>query len=339
MKTCFIICWFGNLPDYFPVWAKTCSYNKDFDFLIFTDAQVRYNLPPNIKHIKFTLKELLKRIENKVFSPTKLTKPYRVCDFRPMYGIIFANELAGYDFWGYCDIDVVFGDLSKFLSAQDFQRDAILNGGHFTLIRNCDSMNELYKKDGALFSYKTVASKEAIYAFDETTGIHRIARRNKVNARYGIPYIEALSKYTQLRSRMSAKNPDTQAFYWEDGCLYRVKEEDNHCFYQEIAYIHLQKRELGILDETLVKANSFWVTPKGFVTKVYYGKPNSEDISKFNPDEGEEKRRKEKNRYNKNKIITILKRNPFQIYVRIRQQFAGINGEDGTGEEQVWIEY
>jgi len=30
-------------------------------------------------------------------------------------GLIFEDYVAGYDFWGHCDLDVVWGDIRKFL--------------------------------------------------------------------------------------------------------------------------------------------------------------------------------------------------------------------------------
>lgn len=339
MKICFIICWFGKLPDYFSVWMKTCRYNPNIEFMVFTDAVTNKELPKNIKLIRFTMPMLKERIKKIVIDGARISEAYRVCDFRPMYGKLFHEELKGYDFWGYCDLDVVFGDIEHILVEKDLNKDAIFNYGHFTLIKNSTRMNELYKEKGALFNYKTVSKHEAIFAFDETTGIQRIARYNNIDARYGIPYIETETKYTQLRSRMDAINPDKQVYYWENGKLYRAKLENGEMFYQEIAYMHLQKRKLDICDECVVESNSFWITPYGFTTKNYLGKPKEEDFDKYNHDDGAKVRVKEEKIYKKNKIKTILKRNPFQIYVRIKQQFAGINSGDSSREELPWIRY
>lgn len=38
MKVCFIIPYFGKLPDYFRVFLKSCSYNKRFQWLLVTDS-------------------------------------------------------------------------------------------------------------------------------------------------------------------------------------------------------------------------------------------------------------------------------------------------------------
>src|SRR5947207_1808436 len=33
------------------------------------------------------------------------------CDFRPVYGDLFLDRYDGYDWWGWCDLDMLFGDL------------------------------------------------------------------------------------------------------------------------------------------------------------------------------------------------------------------------------------
>lgn len=338
-KCCFIVCWFGCLPEYFAVWVKTCSYNLNFDFLLFTDANVKTALPDNIKVIEFKQSDFLNRVKKKVIKEASLIEAYRVCDFRPMYGVIFDKELSGYDYWGYCDVDIVFGDLKKFLMQNDSKNEAIFSGGHFTLMKNNGRINNLYKDEGALFDYKMVARKEAVFAFDEKTGIQRIARHQNIKAIYGIPYIETEIKYTQLISRLDVSNPNKQLFYWEKGKLYRAKLKNGEIYYQEIAYMHLQKRKLTILNDRVITGDAFWIVPQGFAPKDYLGKPCIDSFDKYNHDDGVEVRAKEERTYKRNKIKAILKRTPFQIYVRIKQQFAGINSDDGSRKELPWIKY
>ena len=49
---------------------------------------------------------------------------------------MFADELAGYDFWGHCDLDVVFGRVRDHLPAEAFEADKVLVQGNFALYRN-----------------------------------------------------------------------------------------------------------------------------------------------------------------------------------------------------------
>lgn len=335
-KKCFIICWFGKLPSYLPIWVKSCSYNPEYDFLIFSDSSIKFELPPNVKLIPFSLDEFRKRFYNAHEFMPSIKKAYRICDFRPAYGVIFFEELKDYDYWGYCDIDIVFGNIASFLSDDRlYDFEAVFNAGHFTLVKNNAKMNHLYKKSGSLFDYKFVMMHDGIFAFDETTGIKRIAKENGINALYSIPYFETEIKYHQLRSRLDDVNPDRQCFYWEKGELYRVKCE-NGLQYQKYCYIHLQKRNIKILDNYDEYEDSFWITPDGFIRKNYYGFCKVEDIDKYNTFEGLDELKRQEVQYRKKKIIDILKRNFLQVFIRIKQGLNGINSGDGSRREMKW---
>ena len=336
-RICLIVCWFGKLPEYMPAWIKSCSYNKEIDFILITDDDYPYHYSQNIIHIPFSKDMFIRRVKQRLISNPSFEVSYRLCDYRPMYGVIFREELERYDYWGYCDIDVIFGRLSHFLPVDDiYSYEAIFNGGHFTLIQNREKMNKLFMSDGALFDYKTVMKKHAVFAFDEMTGIQRIAKHNEIKAKYGIPYIETEIKYKQLRSRLDSSNPDHQAYYWEKGDLIRVKTENDTVFFQEIPYIHLQKRKIKLLDDTVIDSDSFWITPGGYRTKINKGLPSVSEIDKANPYEGERALVRQEKEYKKMKICQILRRTPFQIYVRLKQQKAGINSGDGARSEMEW---
>ena len=340
MKKCFIICWFGKLPNYFEIWLKTCAYNQSFDFLIMTDNEIELTLPYNVKKISFSLKEFVCRVKNILNCNVSMKKAYRICDFRPLYGEVFKEELQEYDFWGYCDVDVIFGKLNDYITDSMLNEyEAIFNCGHLTLLKNIDRINQLYKEKGSAFSFDTVSSHDAIFAFDERTGIQRIAAQNNIRAQYLIPYIEAEIKYHQLRSRLDKTNPDYQAYYWEKGNLFRVKLENDQIYYQKQAYIHLQKRKIEIDLSKGAIGDSFWITPEGYVNKPYLGQPSPEDIMKTNPYEGKKALRYQSLQYMNKKIISILKRTPYQIYVRLVQAKYGINGKVGSLEERPWERY
>ena len=340
IKVAFVICWFGKLPSYLPIWLKSCKWNPNYTFLLLTDNKPNYPFPDNVRYIPYTKVRFLDKVKASLKVSPNLIGSYRLCDFRPMYGVILRDELKDYDFWGYCDVDLVFGDISCYVGSDILSSyDTVFNGGHFTLFHNNVEMNNLYRQKGALFDYRAVSTKNATFAFDETTGIQRIARINHVNALFGVPYVEADSRYSQLRSRMERTNPNIQAYYWEDGKLYRVKYENKYIWYQNLAYIHLQKRKIHILDENVAQSNSFWITPQGFISKEKKGMPSIDDICKYNPYLGKDILEIEEKQYKKLKINSLLNRSLFQVYVRVRQQLAGINAGDGASEEREWIKF
>ena len=98
-KCCFIIPYFGKLPNYFPVFLKTCAFNKDYDWLIFSDDCSKYELPINVKIINLEFVDLKEKIKNKFKDfEIDLSYPYKLCDYKPAYGYIFEEYLKIYLF-------------------------------------------------------------------------------------------------------------------------------------------------------------------------------------------------------------------------------------------------
>ena len=52
-KTVIIGVYFGKFPEYFDLWLKSAEYNRNVDFLIFTDQKMKVNIQ-NIKFIELT---------------------------------------------------------------------------------------------------------------------------------------------------------------------------------------------------------------------------------------------------------------------------------------------
>ena len=66
MKITLINCYFGILPNYFPLWLQSCGANPKVDFLFVTDSVMdTYDVPVNVHVIHKKWEELLKIIETK----------------------------------------------------------------------------------------------------------------------------------------------------------------------------------------------------------------------------------------------------------------------------------
>ncbi len=63
-----IVCWMGALPEYFPLWLKSCECNPNIDFLIYSDQRA-VDLPSNVKMIPATLESIRTKIADKVDLP------------------------------------------------------------------------------------------------------------------------------------------------------------------------------------------------------------------------------------------------------------------------------
>lgn len=132
MKSIIVILpYFGKLPNMFPFWLESCKLNTTVDFLIATDQDIKCDAS-NIKVLSTSLSDIKKRLERVLGMQVWLEKPYKLCDFKPLYGEIFSNYVDGYDFWGYCDCDLIFGDIRKFLTEELLStKDYLLGMGHF----------------------------------------------------------------------------------------------------------------------------------------------------------------------------------------------------------------
>lgn len=141
-----IIPYFGKFNNFFPFFLESCKNNSSVNWLIVTDDRTKYNYPPNIKVIYMTFAQLKNKIEDCFPFKISLEKPYKLCDYKPAYGMIFNDEIQGYDFWGYCDNDLIFGDIRSFLTEEILRdREKVLSRGHLSLYRNNPRMNSFFQ--------------------------------------------------------------------------------------------------------------------------------------------------------------------------------------------------
>ncbi len=112
---CLIHVFFGKKTSWFDLFVRSCSYNNSIDFILFTDiSDICYSYS-NVRVIDFSLAEF----KNLVFKNTGITPlfsdPYKVCDFKPMFGKLFEDYLRKYDYWGYIDNDLLLGNVQSYL--------------------------------------------------------------------------------------------------------------------------------------------------------------------------------------------------------------------------------
>lgn len=278
MKITLINCYFGKLPNYFPLWLQSCGANHKVDFLFVTDSVMDgYDVPVNVHVIHKKWEELLKIIEAKFPFKIAIDSPYKLTDFKPAYGYIFEEELSDSDYWGYCDIDLVFGDILKFIEPRiEEGYKKIYRLGHLTILENTSEMIHLFEKEGGAFKYTEVFSNKEFYSFDEHAGLMSIARKQGVKEYYR----EEMADISCRIKRMTAsrqKNYDHQVFYYENGSVYRAFVDNGNIQKEEFIYIHFQKRKFQI--QSIGK--SFYILGDMVVDKMAEGIPLLDDINTY----------------------------------------------------------
>jgi hypothetical protein len=148
---CFVIPYFGSWPFWMPFFLESCRRNQDIDWHFFSDCGQPDDLPHNVRIQSVRYEDYLVHISDKLRINFRSSHPYKLCDIRPAYGFIHEDILKGYDFWGFGDIDLIYGKLRDFFSEELLQHDLISNharriSGHLCLIRNTPHMNSLFER-------------------------------------------------------------------------------------------------------------------------------------------------------------------------------------------------
>lgn len=284
-----IVIYFGKLPPYFPLWVKSCAYNPDVDFLFFTDCALS-NLPQNVFQYQMTLEELKKRASGIVGFEVSMGTAYKVCDYRPMFGELFQDYLTEYEYWGHCDIDLIFGDLQYFFDKYDLRQYDRFNAlGHLSLYRNDKEINRRYRREGGL-DYREVFTTEKHCYFEEYQGMTAIYLKNQFPFFTGQIYADVSSIYKRYRIvdiyklDEKAKNYPNQVFFWEDGKCYRSYYDENQLRSEEYLYIHFKQRGDLPMEKNVQDSTAFYITRFGFFKKE--GEPTRKLMQKYNPYQG-----------------------------------------------------
>jgi hypothetical protein len=147
-RIAFVLPYFGQWPAWFEAFLVSCSSNPGVDWLIFTDCNVPEHHPRNVIFRKMELGELARLGSERLGRKIEIRDPYKACDWKPFYGHIFAEYLAAYDFWGHCDMDVIWGDIASHFSDDMLKRYDVLTPsssgviGHCTIYRNTPELTD-----------------------------------------------------------------------------------------------------------------------------------------------------------------------------------------------------
>ena len=272
---CVLTAYFGTFPHYFCLWLKTCERNSQIDFFVFSDATYKDRLPDNVKIIPMTLARMKQLACKHMQMEVSLERPYKCCDYKPLYGTIFKEYICGYEYWGHCDIDLMFGDIYSFLVKNDYRKyDKFLPLGHLCFYRNTEKVNAYYKLPGSKNGdYNEVFTTDASFWFDELGGIQQIYMTNNLPNFTKRLFADISHRHrrftlsTQCSLSEKDKNYRHQVFFWEDGKVYRTYIQHGHMFSEEYMYIHFKKRPNFEVNFDVDKVNSFFITSKGFIPK------------------------------------------------------------------------
>jgi len=279
-RIAFVIPYFGPFPAWMDYFIASCRKNESVDFFIFSDNEKPAGWPENIHYYTIDFQGYKNIVSDKLGINFDPDNAYKLCDIKPALGIVHEEVLQQYDFWGFCDIDVVFGNLRAFLTEDFLEKFDFFSAherrvaGHLSLMKNEKKYNESFMiaKD-----WRDVFEDQSHRSFDEKhysdiyKGFKNFPRPlAKIISWVMLP----LSRKALFREEFStpelrynwvdgSRNFPSE-WYWENGRLTNNQSE------REFLYLHFLKwkRDWGGSDISHVPSNEInnkWkITVNGF---------------------------------------------------------------------------
>lgn len=259
-------CFYGQWPVYFMFWLKSCSYNDKIDFYLVSDISTEgFVIPDNVYIVNKSFAQVQELVRMK-FPEIKvsLDRPYKLCDFKTAYGYIFEDLFKGYDYWGFYDIDTIWGDIMKFIPEnKDCRFVKILPCGHLCFVRNISPYNKIYELVNSVAGtpcknnmqgkkvatwQKCFSSSESHY-YDEEGGLEPyFTQNNALNTYQHVVFDNILPpwRFDHFLSINSPKKSRFLVYSFDNGKLCRHYLMGLSHKVEEIGYLHVSKRKFAV---------------------------------------------------------------------------------------------
>ena len=146
----FLIPYFGQWPFWMPLFLKSCEHNPDINWLLIGDCGEPDGLPANVRYRYSSFADYCDLVSERLGLSFHPTNPYKLCDLKPAYGFIHQEDIQGYDFWGFGDLDLIYGDLRAYFTAEKLKRYDFFStherrvSGHLCVMRNNEHFRTLF---------------------------------------------------------------------------------------------------------------------------------------------------------------------------------------------------
>lgn len=266
MKTIVIIFpYFGTLPVQYKIWRHSALRNPSVDFMFFTDADVEPAKNIIVHNMQFCN---FQQIVQKAFDfPITLDRPYKLCEYKQAYGYILQEYINDYDFWGYGDIDLVYGDIRAFLTENILEKKFLLGWGHLTLLHNDEDTNTYFmKQEKGYQNYKDAFTTSKITFFDEygykgCSDKWRDCRPD--NCWLEWPFDNASKPKQSYHFKSLTRGWEQVVFEHIDNKLYMLRFHNGSLEKKESLYAHFQHR--GFMKDYVTDYSHFLVTPRTII--------------------------------------------------------------------------
>lgn len=274
-----INCFFGKrFPDYFAQFLISCKHNPSIDFFIFTNIKTNYTIS-NVHFIYYlSLDEFNILASRKLNLNINVLDAYKLCDFKPAYGKIFEDFLTDFDFWGYCDIDLIFGNIRSLITDELLENFDVISplekypAGFFTLYKNTERISSIYSTSK---DYKKVLQSNRHFCFDECNfRFGELLRENKdineietevESLALILSKLEKAGKIKYFHKTIVQEfSYDNSVHCWDDGRIYDCDTKNEYLL---IHLINVKNNINFIIKKVNKNQGLFFISPNGINNK------------------------------------------------------------------------
>ena len=219
-----INCHFGTLPNYTKFFVKSASTIECMNFHIMNDDVESVNSmndfcaeigASNVSFHYLSIQDLESTIQEKLDAENyKMPSIRKICDWKTAYGFLFGT--FGCDWWGHCDLDIIWGDVDKYLSDMLESDVDIISADKTRLCGPCNiyrtSQTEVFK---AHTNWRKLLLEQDHVAYDEIGLDRAIKLRYDLSVVYGRSHGQLMQNYGSPHLAPPVRIPAT----WTNGRL------------------------------------------------------------------------------------------------------------------------
>lgn len=250
-----LIPYFGCWPEWINLFVESCKWNPSVRWRLYSDCGKPENLADNVDYIHFTFDDYKALVRERLRIAFDPITPYKLCDLRPCLAHLHQQDVAGFPFFGYGDIDVIYGNIRNFYTDNVLKRFDVLSthperlSGHFAVLRNTPDFRRAFEH---IPNYRTLLEQQLYASMDEhhfaavlfPPVLKRFRFRRIADGFYArrrrLLFVERYSTVLSPRGWHDGTMNYPKEWFWRQGHLTNERDAD-----REFLYLHFMRWQSG----------------------------------------------------------------------------------------------
>jgi hypothetical protein len=227
--------YFGRWPAWMNFFVESCKWNPEVRWRFYTDCGEPENKAGNIDYVPISFDDYKALVRARLKIAFDPADPYKLCDLKPALGLLHEQDIAGYPFFGYGDLDVIYGNIAAFYDSERLAGFDVVSthperlSGHFAVLRNTSELRHAFER---VAGYRAQLESPGYTGFDE----HQFSLVLPQSAAERALFTERYSTVLSPRGWHDGTMNYPQRWFWKRGRL--TNERDGA---REFLYLHFMR--------------------------------------------------------------------------------------------------